>query len=340
MMQPEIKLLTSVLALLLEDLELSSSGIESTLEQVCSTTDEKILSVGQSVQQIFEESDAYNKEFRELVLQLTQEDGDTFAAAIQQQSELARSMPAALETILQRSQEVVAHVANAQVRIGQILKLVAGIEDIALSARILTVNARIEAAHAGEAGKGFAVVAANMRELSQSVAIANASIHQLGSEIGTLLPLMSGAAVNATRGCEAQTARVRGAVDIAEAQYADARRGVVATLDVNRQRGESFRRLSEQLLEQIQFGDLVVQKLRASSAEAKRPRDCVQALVSFLDSNPSSDEKAIADFWAANRAAWLGGTAADRQRRFAMNMLDGTEADAEPEVEGGSVLLF
>jgi len=339
-MQPDVQLVTSVLSLLLEDLERSSSGIESTLEQVCTTTDEQILSVGQSVQQIFKESDAYNREFRELVLQLTEEDGNTFAAAIQQQSELARGMPAALESILLRSREVVTHVANAQVRIRQILKLVAGIEDIALSAKILTVNARIEATRAGEAGRGFAVVATNMQELSQSVATANASIHLLGSEIGSLLPLMSGAAVNAAQGCEDQTARVRGAVDIAESQYKDARHDVVATLDLNRQRGESFRRLSEQLLEQIQFGDLVIQKLRATAAEAKHPRDYVRALVSFLEANPNADATAIADFQNAQRSAWLGTTAADRQRAFAMNMLEGAEDAAAPDAEEGSVMLF
>lgn len=339
-MPPNVQQPMAALPLVLDELRTTNAHVETMVQEACSTTDAQILSVGKSVQQIFQESDAYDREFSELSRQFTDEGAGTFASAIQRQADLTRAMPAAFESILGRSKEVVAHVAEAQGMIQEILKLVGGIEDIALSVKMLSINARIEAARAGEVGRGFAIVAETMRELSQRVAVANSSIHQLGVNVGTLLPVMSEAAKKTATLCEDQTDRVRSAVEVVQSQYDDARGQVVATLDVNRQRGESFRSLSAQLLEQIQFGDIVVQQLRAAVAEAKHPQEYVEALATFLESNPDADADAITQFWGSLRTKWLESTGACRQRRFAVHMVNEPPDDQRTEAEGGSVQLF
>jgi methyl-accepting chemotaxis protein len=68
---------------------------------------------------------------------------------------------------------VVAGLASAAQRIGDVVALISG---IASQTNLLALNATIEAARAGEAGKGFAVVAAEVKQLAAQTAQATQSI--------------------------------------------------------------------------------------------------------------------------------------------------------------------
>ena len=62
-----------------------------------------------------------------------------------------------------------------------------GIRDLALTARILTINARIEAAHAGEDGRAFDIIASEMRKLTEGVdriaQIVGSRVESMGAQI-------------------------------------------------------------------------------------------------------------------------------------------------------------
>jgi hypothetical protein len=227
--------------------------------------------------------------------------------------------------------------------VSEILELVTNMQDVAMSSRVLAINARIEASHAGEAGRGFAVVAGTMQELSQQVVKANEAIRALSSQIETLLPTMHESAASTASECEQQTERVNQTVNATKEKYRTAEQKVVSTLEVNRKRGESFRMLSGALLERIQFSDLVNQRLHAALVEAKRPQQHIEALLEHLSGSPTLSADELDEFWKQCQQRWAGTVEKSPQRDFAMDMLttDADEGDAgEKPLEEGSVVLF
>jgi methyl-accepting chemotaxis protein len=69
--------------------------------------------------------------------------------------------------------EMVASLASAAEKIGDVLRLISA---IASQTNLLALNATIEAARAGEAGRGFAVVASEVKELASQTAKATEEI--------------------------------------------------------------------------------------------------------------------------------------------------------------------
>jgi len=108
---------------------------------------------------------------------------ETVAAAAEELSasitEIARQVTDAASISATASEEtartdaMVASLANAAQRIGDVVNL---INDIASQTNLLALNATIEAARAGEAGKGFAVVANEVKHLASQTAKATGEI--------------------------------------------------------------------------------------------------------------------------------------------------------------------
>ena len=80
----------------------------------------------------------------------------------------------------QRTNQQVKSLAEAAIRINEVLQL---ISDIADQTNLLALNATIEAARAGEAGKGFAVVASEVKNLANQTAKATEEISAKVGEI-------------------------------------------------------------------------------------------------------------------------------------------------------------
>lgn len=96
-------------------------------------------------------------------------------------------------TDARRTDEVVRALAEAAMRIGKVVQLIA---DIASRTNLLALNATIEAARAGDAGRGFVVVASEVKSLARQTA-------QATTEIGTQVDAIQRAtqeAVGAIRG--------------------------------------------------------------------------------------------------------------------------------------------
>ena len=107
-----------------------------------------------------------------LTAETAQHGGEAVQNAVEHMSELAASVNASAQVVLQlgeRSKEI-----------GQIVSTISG---IASQTNLLALNAAIEAARAGEQGRGFAVVAEEVRKLAEQSQIAAKQIEDLIRDI-------------------------------------------------------------------------------------------------------------------------------------------------------------
>lgn len=90
-------------------------------------------------------------------------------------AELSKEM----ESLKIRMDDVSAAVGELNEATGQIVSILATLDEITSQTNLLSLNASIEAARAGDAGRGFAVVATEIRTLSENSANFTAEIHDI-----------------------------------------------------------------------------------------------------------------------------------------------------------------
>lgn len=93
----------------------------------------------------------------------------------QKVAELSKEM----ESLKVRMDDVSVAVGELNEATGQIVSILATLDEITSQTNLLSLNASIEAARAGDAGRGFAVVATEIRTLSENSANFTAEIHDI-----------------------------------------------------------------------------------------------------------------------------------------------------------------
>jgi methyl-accepting chemotaxis protein len=128
-------------------------------------------------------------------------------------------------------------------------------------ARILALNASIEAARAGAAGGGFAVIAAEMRRLSDEIAVTNQAVQALAEEVGALMPRLTQAV--SELGTESSgfsqdlERRIRQEQDVRDAERA----AVARAQDMSDACMAQILLSSQEAMSHLQFQDVVAQGL-------------------------------------------------------------------------------
>ncbi|HXZ01631.1 MAG TPA: HAMP domain-containing methyl-accepting chemotaxis protein [Stellaceae bacterium] len=125
---------------------------------------------------------------------------------------------------VERTNEVVAGLADAAQKIGEVIGL---IRSIANQTNLLALNATIEAARAGEHGKGFAVVATEVKTLASQTAKAT-------GDISTQVEGIQAVTSDAVTGIQAITGVVREISEIAASIAASVNQQTAATADIAR----------------------------------------------------------------------------------------------------------
>ncbi len=168
---------------------------------------------------------------------------------------------ASLDLIVRQVREQAGETRSAMHSLRQITSMAQRVSKLAQSIRMLSLNARVEAARLGS-GSVFTVIAREMTSMTNEVRLANTEIEQSVSDLEQALPQIAQQAHDARDQSDAfvaamreHTARVDGAVSIL-------RHGVAATLRSNDERLGTVLAVSQDALSRLQFQDTAAQALQ------------------------------------------------------------------------------
>lgn len=211
------------------------------------------------------------------------------------------------------------------------------IRALAVTARILTFNARIEASHAGEQGAAFATIATEMRELTEGIdRIAKrvgGRVESMGSQIRGDYVVESERAIAAERAMIDELARRLDSVSAFEALQRSTE-GLLSRLVAST---ESIAAQVREALASVQFQDVSRQKIEHVTKALGNIDEHIGKVVEFAES-----EKAAIDGARIDASSLLAGYVMHSQRDVHARVLGGGESDAPAASDdpGPAIELF
>jgi methyl-accepting chemotaxis protein len=149
---------------------------------------------------------------------------------------------------------------------------VAGIEVVALDLRMLTLNAKLEAARWGSQGAAFATVAVGMRDLTTEVQRVNEQVGELAATLSALATRI----VENENAMQTLSQRLTEDVSVRMNElrhaYEDARSSTAHAVAEGTERANRMVSLSTGMLTNLQFQDRMAQTLREVDAVVSRTR--------------------------------------------------------------------
>lgn len=142
-----------------------------------------------------------------------------------------------------------------------ITRAAASVEALTVEARVLALNARLEAARLGSSGSAFATIAGEMKRLSEQIAKTNELIHELAGELCRAVPEVAVRAVEMRRSSGELYITVNEAGKNVANEANALRQKVAAPLSDGDQALAVIVRASHEALSHLQFQDPVAQGL-------------------------------------------------------------------------------
>jgi methyl-accepting chemotaxis protein len=156
-------------------------------------------------------------------------------------------------------QETVAE--RAQQHLQRIAKVANDTANLAGAARLLALNARIEAARVGGHGNCFSTIASEMQHLAEQITQANEVIDTLASRLSSDLPEVARSAHALRASSEALSADLNAATLVVEAQTALMRELIRRMTQESDEEMTNLISSSHDALSHLQFQDVVAQAL-------------------------------------------------------------------------------
>jgi methyl-accepting chemotaxis protein len=150
---------------------------------------------------------------------------------------------------------------RAQASTASLIKASRHIEGMLQAARMLALNARIEASRASTQERAFAVVADEIRNLSDVIAKTNAMMQELADSLSKTVGALLEQAQETRRGAEKFAEAARTELDGVNAEAAEFQRHAGRAMSVSETGMAEIVRASQAALSSLQFQDVVAQGL-------------------------------------------------------------------------------
>jgi methyl-accepting chemotaxis protein len=198
------------------------------------------------------------------------------------------------------------------------------IDAIAFAARMLNLNAQIEAARLGALGEPFMVIVSRMVELTHQIEEANRLIGELAETLAADLPAIASTGESVAETCEDFSGKFSARVAGVRRVQADVQERLRDTSERMQSRAGEVLRTGQETLTHLQFQDPVAQSLR----QVERSLATVLAVVEGTAVQLGLDDGGVPD--THNPVEVLRASAAAANAAPA----------AEPALASGDVLLF
>lgn len=231
--------------------------IVARVRQVNQTTETDVLAAGRHVHRVVEVAHRHIARLREVLAGPVGNEDSDLARAIRSQSDHVRHHTATVGKAVSDHAAQVAAVAE-QVRL--ITTAAREIERLNAAARVLSINARIEASRAGGSSV-FSTIANEMQQLSKAIASANKKVYDLANAMEKTVPELVRQNHHLARVVEGYAEEARDRIDVVDRRVAELRAAVGTTL------AESDNALAEVVseshaaLSKLQFQDVCAQSL-------------------------------------------------------------------------------
>lgn len=228
------------------------------LNDVNATTSREVLAAAHGVATVVARASEHVQRVKEMVGSLNGKDGGGVAVAVARQGEVLRRYFDSVSRDIAR-QEATAN--RAQQHLQRITKAASDTAHLASAARMLALNARIEAARVGGQGNCFYTIAGEMQQLAQQITQANEFIDSLASRLSEDLPELAISARALRTSSEELTTDLSTSTTLVEHETEQMRELISLMLQQSDREMATLIGASHEVLSHLQFQDVVAQGL-------------------------------------------------------------------------------
>jgi len=231
--------------------------IVARVREVNQTTETDVLAAGRHVQRVVEVAHRHIARLREVLAGPVGNEDSDLARAIRSQSDHVRQHTVSVGKAVAEHATQVAAVAG---HVRSITTAAREIERLNAAARVLSINARIEASRSSGSSV-FSTIASEMQQLSKAIASANKTVYDLANTMEKTVPQLVRQNQHLARVVEGYADEARERIDAVDRRVAELRAAVGTTL------AESDNALAEVVseshaaLSKLQFQDVCAQSL-------------------------------------------------------------------------------
>jgi myosin heavy subunit len=242
---------------MLDRLRKTRERIVARIRQVNQTTEADVLAAGRHVQRVVEVAHRHIAHLRDVLAGPVGNEDSDLARAIRSQSDHVRQHTASVGKAVAEHATQVAAVA-AQVR--SITSAAREIERLNAAARVLSINARIEASRSSGSSV-FSTIANEMQQLSKAIASANKTVYDLANAMDKTVPQLVRQNQHLARVVEGYAHEARDRIDEVDRRVAELRAAVANTLAESDDALAEVVSESHAALSKLQFQDVCAQSL-------------------------------------------------------------------------------